>query len=406
MVLIIADDLTGATDTGIQLQKQGIPTTVLVGPPEKPLLYPGVEAALSINASSRELGAEDAARRTREVMRQISLRNEDTVFKKVDSLMRGNPAEELEAVLKVTGRRHALAAPSYPEMGRTVTDGVLHLPDGTEKDLLALFKSRCDSAVCHIPLARLRAEGMALATSINREKKALVWLFDAVTEEDLALVTRIGQALEERPVYCGSAALAAALPVSGQNARVDKPPRAGSVLMVTGSRKRETARQVQRLQECCGLHTVLMDSGLLLQGDDAAEIPETVQKLTGLLTQEHGAILAFDSLFCSQTGFEDDDVAARQSGKRLARELGEVLTRLDPALYDGLILVGGDTSVEVCRSLHTTQIRLLEEVQSGTPAGLLADGPLRGMPVITKSGAFGDEDTLLHTWKYIRRENG
>ena len=128
MVLIIADDLTGATDTGIQLQKQGIPTTVLVGPPEKPLLYPGVEAALSINASSRELGAEDAARRTREVMSQISLRNEDTVFKKVDSLMRGNPAEELEAVLKVTGRRHALAAPSYPEMGRTVTDlSLIHI---------------------------------------------------------------------------------------------------------------------------------------------------------------------------------------------------------------------------------------------------------------------------------------
>ena len=41
----------------------------------------------------------------------------------------------------------------------------------------------------------------------------------------------------------------------------------------------------------------------------------------------------------------------------------------------------------------------------GTPAGLLADGQLRGMPVITKSGAFGDEDTLLHTWKYIRRES-
>ena len=73
-------------------------------------------------------------------------------------------------------------------------------------------------------------------------------------------------------------------------------------------------------------------------------------------------------------------------------------------MYDGLILVGGDTAVEVCRSLHTTQLLLLEEVQSGTPAGLLADGPLRGIPVVTKSGAFGDEDTLLHAWKYIRRE--
>ena len=124
-----------------------------------------------------------------------------------------------------------------------------------------------------------------------------------------------------------------------------------------------------------------------------------------LLRQECGAILAFDSLFCSQTGFADDDVAARQAGRSLASKLGEVLNCIDRTLYDGLILVGGDTAVEVCRSLHTTQLLLLEEVQSGTPAGLLADGPRRGMPVITKSGAFGDEDTLLHTWKYIRRES-
>ena len=114
--------------------------------------------------------------------------------------------------------------------------------------------------------------------------------------------------------------------------------------------------------------------------------------------------MAFDSLFCSQTGFADDDVAARQAGRSLASKLGEVLNCIDRRLYDGLILVGGDTAVEVCRSLHTTQLLLLEEVQSGTPAGLLADGPLRGIPVVTKSGAFGDEDTLLHAWKYIRRE--
>ena len=91
-------------------------------------------------------------------------------------------------------------------------------------------------------------------------------------------------------------------------------------------------------------------------------------------------------------------------GKSLAAKLGEVLERTDHTLYDGLILVGGDTAVAVCRSLHTTQLLLLEEVQSGTPAGLLADGPFRGIPVVTKSGAFGDEDTLLHAWKYIRRE--
>ena len=69
--------------------------------------------------------------------------------------------------------------------------------------------------------------------------------------------------------------------------------------------------------------------------------------------------MAFDSLFCSQTGFAGDDVAARKVGKSLAAKLGEVLERTDHTLYDGLILVGGDTAVAVCRSLHTTQLLLL-----------------------------------------------
>ena len=38
MYFIIADDLTGATDTGIQFQKRGIATTVLVEPPCYPRL--------------------------------------------------------------------------------------------------------------------------------------------------------------------------------------------------------------------------------------------------------------------------------------------------------------------------------------------------------------------------------
>ena len=380
MYFIIADDLTGATDTGIQFQKRGIATTVLVEPPKETWPCLGENTALSINASSRELCPQEAAVRTREVLQHMVLCDQDTLFKKVDSLMRGNPVEELEASLEAAGRRIALAAPSFPRMGRTVDGGVLHLPDGSAKDLLTLFKNHAHMTVCHIPLARLRTEGAGLASTLVRREAPLLCLIDAVTEADLSLVAEIGQALDA----CR--------------------PTAKRVLVVTGSRKKETAAQVRRLEAVCGLHKVLLNSECLLHGPAPAEISRAAQRLSELLRQECGAILAFDSLFCSQTGFADDDVAVRQAGKSLASRLGEVLNCIDRTLYDGLILVGGDTAVAVCRSLHTTQLLLLEEVQSGTPAGLLADGPLRGIPVVTKSGAFGDEDTLLHAWKYIRRE--
>lgn len=337
MYFIIADDLTGATDTGIQFQKRGIATTVLVEPPKETWPCLGENTALSINASSRELCPQEAAVRTREVLQHMVLCDQDTLFKKVDSLMRGNPVEELEAALEAAGRRIALAAPSFPRMGRTVDGGVLHLPDGSAKDLLTLFKNRAHMTVCHIPLARLRTEGAGLASALVRREAPLLCLIDAVTEDDLSLVAEIGQALDTPPVYCGSAALAEALPVRGGLPDAPCRPIAKRVLVVTGSRKKETAAQVRRLEAVCGLHKVLLNSECLLHGPAPAEISRAAQKLSELLRQECGAILAFDSLFCSQTGFADDDVAVRQAGKSLASKLGEVLNCIDRTLYDGLI---------------------------------------------------------------------
>lgn len=72
MYFIIADDLTGATDTGIQFQKRGIATTVLVEPPKEALPCPGERTALSVNASSRELCPQEARDRTQEVMQRVS----------------------------------------------------------------------------------------------------------------------------------------------------------------------------------------------------------------------------------------------------------------------------------------------------------------------------------------------
>jgi uncharacterized protein YgbK (DUF1537 family) len=61
----------------------------------------------------------------------------------------------------------------------------------------------------------------------------------------------------------------------------------------------------------------------------------------------------------------------------------------------GLLLSGGDTASMVCRALGVDSIRLVDEVSTGIPFGLLRGGLLDGRTVVTKSGAFGNEDTLV-----------
>ena len=55
---IIADDLTGANDSGVQLTERGIPTSVLFDIPEKTTNF---TSGLVIDTSSRSLSQQDAA---------------------------------------------------------------------------------------------------------------------------------------------------------------------------------------------------------------------------------------------------------------------------------------------------------------------------------------------------------
>lgn len=60
MYIVLADDLTGAMDTGIQFRKYGIQTSVIVSADDCELRGDSCAGAVSINNSSRELSGSEA----------------------------------------------------------------------------------------------------------------------------------------------------------------------------------------------------------------------------------------------------------------------------------------------------------------------------------------------------------
>ena len=120
-VAIIADDLTGASDTGVQLVRAGYRTAVVFrGAPTPP---DGDLDAVALDTDSRTAarrpwppgGSLEAAR---------TVRDARVVYKKIDSTLRGPIAAELAAALEATGRERAIVAPAFPSAGRTTEDGV------------------------------------------------------------------------------------------------------------------------------------------------------------------------------------------------------------------------------------------------------------------------------------------
>jgi uncharacterized protein YgbK (DUF1537 family) len=123
-ILAIADDLTGALETGAKFAQHGlearITTEVAVSAsPDIPVLV--------IDTEARHLQASEAERVVREAALNASRFSPWLIYKKTDSALRGHIAAEFRALQHTFPDRALLYAPAYPEMGRTVKNGQLFL---------------------------------------------------------------------------------------------------------------------------------------------------------------------------------------------------------------------------------------------------------------------------------------
>src|SRR5512133_2900134 len=118
---IIADDLTGAVDTGVQFARHGLETLVLLESVETPS-----SEVIVITTDSRDEPTVEAYRRARAAARVMGGR---FVYKKIDSTVRGNVGAELDGLMDELAIPRALVAPAFPATGRTTLNGI-HMVHG------------------------------------------------------------------------------------------------------------------------------------------------------------------------------------------------------------------------------------------------------------------------------------
>ena len=128
-LLIIADDFTGALDTGIQFKKYGICTQVFTKTRiEDNEINPDTEV-LVIDSESRPLTKEEAYLGVLNITKWAISKGIEIIFKKTDSALRGNIGAELEAVADAAGEESLYFLPGYPEIHRITKNG-MHYIDG------------------------------------------------------------------------------------------------------------------------------------------------------------------------------------------------------------------------------------------------------------------------------------
>jgi D-threonate/D-erythronate kinase len=391
---MLADDVTGGCDAGVQFSLRGVATRVFLDLPPEPAAFAGVSVLVS---HSRGGTPGEAGRRVQKACDWIAAAGMELCYKKVDSTLKGNVGAELEAIRHKLPDGLILVSPSFPKMGRILIDGWLRVEAGEPVDPIhvpSLLTGQGASELTHIPQPAGTGAGATLMESIQEAQAAgaRIIVIDAVSQRHLRAIAEAAVQMIPQPLLVGSAGLAAAwseLLLKPMNSEVDvtrepasRLPRvstasvtmtevAGPVVICIGSTNPVTCQQVQRLADTKKCLT------FDLQQDD----PDQAQ----------AALAEGDHL-----------VVPLPPGSAHIGNLRRLLSAtLNTSLGRGLFCSGGDTARLVCASLGVQAIQLGSEILPGLPWGRLVGGPADRLPICTKAGGFGNPEAICQAVNFL-----
>jgi len=118
MIGVIADDLTGAAELGAMGLRHGLRAEIVVkGKPS------GEADLVCMDTDSRSCVPEEAGRRAASAAKLLRDAKARWIYKKVDSVLRGQVTAEVESVMKELRLKRALLLPANPSLGRKIKDG-------------------------------------------------------------------------------------------------------------------------------------------------------------------------------------------------------------------------------------------------------------------------------------------
>ena len=417
-LLILADDFTGALDTGVQFSGKGIRTQVVVS---GHWVEPDSDCdVIVIDVETRHVPKEKAYEIVYDVCQQAVKYGIRCFYKKTDSALRGNVGSELQAAVDAVSGKNIVFVPAFPAMRRITVDGV-HYIDGIpvkesvfgQDPFEPVMYDRVDEllratgyrggviGVSKTERKLQTAEEWKTQASEERRQKAAeaakqqLFLYDAETDADLDEIAEAVSKKSDIPILAGCAGFAAKLPE----------------LLKLPVKKSGDVKLKENLVFLCGSVNPITKSQIVygekmgiprihLKPEEKLEIsywdqPEGLGKIRQLAKDgmQHIIIDSNDEEghndtmeYAAKKGYSIEDVRVR-----ISETLGYLLKKLIDAGMEGTYLItGGDTLIGFMKAIGVSELEPVNEIRPGCVLTSLNYQDKKHY-VITKSGGFGQE---------------
>jgi D-threonate/D-erythronate kinase len=395
-VLIMADDFTGALDTGVQFSNYGVNTVVT-----SDLEFGFGETTdqievLVFNTETRYLNKSDAY----EVIKKIALKAKEEnipyIFKKVDSALRGNVASELKALSDVFEDVSIPFIPAYPEQNRFSCEGIL-LIDSIPVNESVFGQDPYEPVTeSHIPSLLLKEADLKTYITKKYEippKEERILLIESHSDEEMLSQGNDLLMNDALKITVGCAGFAKALAnIIYKKRDTTQNDMKLPLLIVSGSVNPVTKKQIV-FAEMNGYERI----SLTLEQLWDKQYWDTVkgqENMNQYLKIEHPFMFeTFGNVSTDQVYQLPDQ--GNELRFRIGQSLGYLVKNLmSNGIKRTILFTGGDTLYQSMRVLGITEIKPLKELFPGIVLGNI-DFKDEKHYVITKSGGFGDEDLFI-----------
>ncbi len=418
-IIVVADDFTGAGDTGVQFSKSKLKSIVTINKDKLTKLLKECEV-LVIDTESRFDNKDDAYRKTYETGKIAGRENIRCIYKKFDSTFRGNIGAEISGLMDSMMISHAIIVPAYPSNERITKDGMVYVKGKLlaeteiskdprtpvkESSIHRIISQQTNKSIGSINFRDVKAGKQNLIQKLRQliDGDIRLIIIDALDDEDLDLIARVTTQLEEKILFAGSPGFAEYLPKYLYPEKIKK-----SNIIIAGSVSEVTRNQINYAVRKLPLTLIDIDIPALLSGEHIREKERIMDIVRTSCTKGEDIILR-----SAPTGSSVSDSFELGERSKLTRSavsetialfLGEIAGIIIQEIkINGILLTGGDIAIKAAGSLNVSGTVVCDEIQPGIPYGYFYEQQYKDIVVVTKAGGFGTEDAIFQVLNFLSK---